>query len=340
MKAIVYQQPEEFELVEVADPEPGAGEVLIDVELAGVCGTDLHLHHGEFGPAWPLTPGHEFVGRVAAVGSGVDGPVVGDRVVADNTVQCGTCDNCRRGLPAHCHHVVAHGVNAPGAFAERIVLRADRCFVVNDLEPEVAVLAEPTACVMRGLDVLGAAPGSRVLVFGAGPTGLLLSQLLKKNAGVEQLVIAAPSQAKLDLALAQGADQAVRIDRDDPSAAQQRLVELADGGFDVVVDVTGAVSVLQQTTDLVRTGGTILVYGMADEAATWPISPYEVFRRELTIKGSFAQQFSFDRAVAALRSGTLDTRGIVTDRFSLADYQRALDAISDSAVVKSVNHPR
>lgn len=340
MKAIVYPSPEQFELSDVADPEPGAGEVLIEVELAGVCGTDLHLHHGEFGPAYPLTPGHEFVGRIAAVGVGVGEVAVGDRVVADNTVHCGACGNCRRGLPAHCEHVVAHGVNAPGAFAERIVLRADRCFVVNDLAPEVAVLAEPTACVMRGLDVLAPTPGSRVLVFGAGPTGLLLSQLLKKNAGVEQLVMAAPSQPKLDLALAHGADHAVRIDRNDPGAAHDRLVELAAGGFDVVVDATGAVPVLEQTFELVRTGGTILVYGMADESARWPISPYEVFRRELTIKGSFAQQFSFDRAVAALRSGTLDTSGIVTHRFGLHEYRRALDAISDSTVVKSVIAPR
>ncbi|MBK0418383.1 zinc-dependent alcohol dehydrogenase family protein [Leucobacter sp. CSA1] len=340
MRSIVYSEPEHFSLQEVPLREPGDTEVVIEVDRAGVCGTDLHLHHGEFGPAYPLVPGHELTGRVVARGSAVTSPEIGDRVVADNTVACGTCTSCRRGYPVFCERGRAHGVNRPGAFADAIILEADRCFVVNDLDPDVAVLAEPAACVMRGLDVLGAAPGSNVLVFGAGPTGLLMAQLLKKNAGTERVVVAAPSQHKLDLARAHGADLTVRVDRADPAAARAALRADAPEGYDIVVDATGAVAVLQQTIGLTRTGGTVLVYGMADEEATWPVRPYEIFRRELTIKGSFAQQFVFDRAIAALRSGTIDTTGIITHRFGLDQYREALDAISDSACVKAVIEPR
>lgn len=340
MRAIVYSEPERFALSEMEPREPADDEVVIEVERAGVCGTDLHIHHGEFGPSFPLTPGHELCGRVIARGSAVDSPQIGDRVVADNTASCGTCVNCRRARPAFCVRNRAHGVNAPGAFAETVTLDADRCFVVNDLDPDVAVLAEPVSCVIRGLDVLNAAPGAEVLVFGAGPTGLLMAQLLKKSAGAGRVVVAAPSQHKLDLALAHGADLTVLMDRGNPSEAVARLRRDAPDGYDVVVDATGVVSVLEQAIGLTRTGGTLMVYGMASEQAVWPVSPYEIFRRELTIKGSFAQQFTFDRAVAALRNGVIDTTGILSHRFSLDEYEEALRAISDSACVKAVIEPQ
>lgn len=339
MRSIVYTEPEHYTLADVALRAPEADEVVIEVELAGVCGTDMHLHRGEFGPSYPLTPGHELVGRVVARGSAVDSPEIGDRVVADNTVACGACRNCRRGRVAFCTSVIAHGVNAPGAFAESVILKAERCFVANDLDPEVAVLTEPVACVIRGLDVLAAAPGSHVLVLGAGPTGLIMAQLVKKFAGARRVVVAAPSAHKLELAHRHGADLTVRMDRNDPRVAEDALRSDAPDGYDIVIDATGAIPVLTQAIGLTRTGGTLLVYGMTGEQDEWPVKPYEIFRRELTIKGSFAQQMTFDRAVAALRSGTLDTTGIITDRFGLDDYRGALEAISDSSVIKSVIDP-
>jgi D-arabinitol dehydrogenase (NADP+) len=234
--------------------------------------------------------------------------------------------------------LVAQGVNAPGGFAERVVTAADRCFVVDDLDPEVAVLTEPVACVIHGLDVLALRPGADVLLFGAGPTGLILTSLLARS-GAGRLTVAAPSPAKLELARARGADAAVLVDRGDPTASTQELRDAAPNGFDVVVDATGSPSVLALTLALTRTGGTVFVYGMTPEAAVWPVSPYDIFRRELTITGSFAQQFSFDRALAALRSGRVPTDGLVSRRFGLDGYDQALAAVTDSAVVKSVLIP-
>ena len=339
MRAIVYDRPEHFEVRELPVPEPGPGEVLLRVLVAGVCGTDLHLHAGEFGPTYPLTPGHEFVGEVVAAGEGADGAaLVGHRVVVDNTASCGHCVECRRARPAYCENIVAQGVNAPGGFADFVVTDAGRCFVVDDLNPEVAVLTEPTACVVHGLDMLGLAPGADVLLFGAGPTGLILTSLLNRS-GAGRLVVAAPTAAKLELARARGADEVVQMDRSNPDAADRRLRELAPAGFDVVIDATGALAVLGPTLGLTRTGGTVFVYGMTEEAAQWPVAPYDIFRRELTIKGSFAQQFSFDRALTALRTGRVDPTGIITRRFGLDQYADALAAVSDSSVVKSVIVP-
>ncbi len=338
MRAVVYDRPGEFALREVPIPDPGPGEVRLRVLVAGVCGTDVHLHDGEFGPTYPLVPGHEFVGEVDALGAGVDPDLHGHRVVVDNTASCGRCVECRRARPAFCRQLVAQGVNAPGGFADYVLTDADRCFLVDDLEPEVAVLAEPVACVVHGLDVLALTPGADVLLFGTGPTGLILTSLLARS-GAGRLTVAAPTPAKLELARARGADEIVRVDRSDPAASHDRLRALAPDGFDVVIDATGALPVLATAPELVRIGGTIFVYGMTAESARWPVAPYDVFRRELTVKGSFAQQFSFDRAIAALRSGRVETTGLITRRFPLEQYAEALAAVGDSAVVKAVVVP-
>jgi D-arabinitol dehydrogenase (NADP+) len=335
MLAVVYDRPGSFEVRPIPKPAPGPREVLLRVIIAGVCGTDLHLHDGEFGPSYPLIPGHEIVGEVVALGPGVDEVRLGETVTIDNTASCGRCAECRRARPAYCQQLVAQGVNAPGGFAEFVVTSANRCFSVDDLQPEVAVFAEPTACVVHGLDMLALTPSSDVLLFGAGPTGLLLTQLLSRS-GTVSLTVAAPTQSKLDLARAGGADRVVLVDRKNPAAVLDQLREGHPDGFDVVIDATGAPGVLALTPALTRTGGTIFVYGMTAEAASWPVAPYEIFRRELTIKGSFAQQFSFDRALANLRNGRVDTTGMVTHRFKLSDYGAALAAVADSACVKAV----
>jgi D-arabinitol dehydrogenase (NADP+) len=338
MKAVVYDEPRKFEVREVAVPEPGAGEVLIRILVAGICGTDLHLHAGEFGPSYPLTPGHEFVGEVVSVGTGVAEDLIGRRFVVDNTGSCGHCLECRRARPAYCRNLVAQGVNAPGGFAEYVVTSSGRCFAIDDLDAETAVFTEPVACVVHGLDVLGLRPGSNVLLFGAGPTGLILTQLLA-GSGATELTVAAPTQAKLDLARARGADRTVLLDRHNTAASFEELRQAAPDGFDVVIDATGALVVLAQTLALTRTGGTVFVYGMTPQTAVWPIAPYDIFRRELTIKGSFAQQFSFDRALSALRSGRVKTQDMISRRFALDAYDQALDAVADSSVVKALIVP-
>jgi D-arabinitol dehydrogenase (NADP+) len=216
---------------------------------------------------------------------------------------------------------------------------AAQCFPVDDLELAVAVLAEPTACAVHGLDVLQLRPGSDVLVLGAGPTGLVLAQLLL-HGGASRLTVAAPTAFKLERARAFGADNVVEITRGDEAATVARLRELAPRGFDVVDDATGSAAVSEVTIALLRDGGTALWYGLVREDARASISPYEIFRRELTIKGSFAQVDGFPRAVEFLRSRRVRTDGIVTHRFSLDDYGAALNAVrSEPGALKVVVAP-
>lgn len=339
MRAVVYDRPGNFTFTEVPDPEPAEHEVRLRVRASGVCGTDVHLHHGEFAPSYPFTPGHEVIGEVDLLGSAVTGLRSGQFVALDNRISCGVCDNCRRAKPAFCVNLRDLGVTHPGGAAEYVVAPAGKCHPVDDLAPEVALLAEPVACVLHGLDVLDPRPGSDVLLFGAGTTGLILTQLLR-NHGAGRLTVAAPTRFKLDLAASFGADETVQVERSDPDGAATTLRRIAPDGFDVVIDATGAPSVVRQCLPLTRDGGTILLYGMTPEKTEIPVRPYEIFRRELTIKGSFTQAYTFDRALRALRTGRVRTDNLVTNRFEVASYQRALDAVAhDPSCIKAYVHP-
>ncbi len=339
MKAAVYDGPREFTIRNVPDPEPGDGEVILRTTMTGVCGTDLHIHDGGFFSAYPLIPGHEILGVVERVGSGVSGIEVGQMVAADNTDLCGHCYHCRRDEPLYCKNFRSLGVNAPGGFAEQVQVLAAKCFPADDLAPEVAVMAEPLACAVHGMDVLDLRPGSEVVLFGAGPTGLLLAQLVL-HGGASRVVVAAPTAFKLDLARAYGIDETLQVDRSDPDAAIRTLQGMAPEGFDVVIDATGATSIVERCLPLTKIGGTFLVYGMSDEDASVPFSPYDIFRRELTIKGSFAQTHCFDRALTYLRTGRVQTEGIITHTFGLDDFGTALDALrNDPSCLKAAIVP-
>src|SRR3954447_24593807 len=126
MRAVVYSEPERLTVADVPDPSPGPGQVVVRPTLTGVCGTDLHLHRGEFFAAFPLTPGHEITGVVTALGDDVRDVRVGQPVVVDNASACGRCPRCERGEPLFCPRFSSLGVNAPGGFAEAVLVGAHK----------------------------------------------------------------------------------------------------------------------------------------------------------------------------------------------------------------------
>lgn len=302
MRAVVYHEPEKFAVEEVADRALAPGEVRVKNVIVGICGTDQHLHIGEFGPKYPLTPGHEIVGEIVELGEGVDGLQIGDRVAVDNTIYCMTCDDCKRGDFNFCRNGVALGVQASGGFAQHTIAAASKVYPIGDLAWETAALIEPTSCVVHGLDVLALEAGQNVLITGAGPTSQILSQLVARG-GAASVTMAAPTQYKLDLAKSHGVNNTVLLDRNDFTASKDELEAIAPYGFDVVIEATGAAGILDHILGHVRSGGTLMIYGMARESTTVAFHPYEIFRREITIKGSFAQSYEFARAIDLLRAG-------------------------------------
>ena len=336
MKAVVYDAPTKYAVTEVPTPQAGPGEVRVRVDQVGVCGTDVHIHKGDFGAVFPLTPGHELVGTIDALGAGVNRFTIGDQVAVNPNVYCGTCDYCLAGRLIHCSNAKGLGSNFPGFFAEYATVPEGLVFSVQGIDPDTAVFTEPAACAMHGLETLDVRPGATALVFGAGPTGLLLAQLIR-NEGAASVTVAAPSQFKLDTAKALGIDETVLIDRDDMDANRARLLEASGAdGFDYVVEATGSTGIGDICVPLTRNGGTVLVYGVTRADETVSFHPFDVFRREITIKGSFAEMTSFGAAIRALRSGRAKTDGIITHRFSLDDYGKALDAVANDRTAHKV----
>jgi len=328
VKAVVYDAPRSFEVKQVPTLDAGPGEVRIKVHQVGLCGTDLHIHHGDFNAVFPLIPGHELVGTVDALGEGATRFELGEQVTVNPNIYCGTCDYCLGGRLILCSNAKGLGSNYPGFFAEYVTVHENLVFSVEGMDPDTAVFTEPAACAMHGLETLAPRPGSTALVFGAGPAGLLLAQLIKSG-GAARVTVAAPTQFKLEAAARLGIDQTVRIHRTDMEANLEKLRQASDGdGYDYVIEATGSTDIGSICIPLTRNGGTVMVYGVTRADEVVQFHPFDVFRREITIKGSFAEMTSFAAAIRALRAGRAKTDGIITHRFALADYDKALEALA------------
>ncbi|KAJ5329849.1 alcohol dehydrogenase [Penicillium brevicompactum] len=337
MRALEYSEARKFSIVKKNLPTIREDDILIKVKASGICGTDLHIHEGEFGAQFPLVPGHETVGVVAAFGSGVTGFNIGDRVVADNSELCGHCHYCRRGKELFCENFIAHGVMVDGGFAEYAKYPANRVFKFETLSDVDATLLEPAACAAHGLDKIAPQMGSSVLLFGAGPTGLILAQLLRQNGGC-RTVIAAPAGLKLELAkFISAADEFVELPRDAQEAAAQMEELRAKNpyGFDIVVEATGNAKILENSINFVTKGGKLVVYGVYGDHDRVAIPPNKIFKEEINVIGSFSQTCKFPAAINYLDRGRVNVGGIVNKTFKLEEWQACLDAMKDKSVIKA-----
>ncbi|KAJ6631134.1 chaperonin 10-like protein [Mycena sp. CBHHK59/15] len=319
---------------QVPIPTVGDDDVLLKVSCCGVCGTDGHIHDGASFFFFLLIPGHEAIGSIVEMGKNVKGFAIGDRCVADVGITCDNCFFCRRGQSLLCEDFNARGVTQDGGFAEYIVYQQKKLYKIHNLSDEESTLLEPAACAIHGLDKLAPPVGIEVLLLGAGPTGLILAQLLKLN-GASRVVIAANKGIKMDIAKELDAgDEYIELDRQNPDAQWKKLKDDNPYGFDVVVEATGVEKLANESINYVRRGGTLMIYGVYENKALvhWP--PSKIFGDEIKIIGSFSQTYCFPRAVAYLDSGKVKVKGMVTNSFKLEDYQLALDKMNSRGALK------
>ncbi len=251
MKAAVVTRPGTVLVREVPDLQPGAGDVLIRVTSAGVCGTDVHIVTGRHTQATlPLVPGHEIAGQVESVGEGVHDLAVGQAVAVDPVIACGTCHFCRKGLRNHCLRFGAIGVTQPGGFARYVIAPAVNTYPVGGLPLDQAVFAEPLGCIVWGLKRLDPALASTALLFGAGPIGLLLLQGLLV-AGVVRVAVVDPVERRLEIARQLGASHTVTPGPE----LKGTLRDAAPFGFEVVAEATGNPAVVQEMLPYAPPGG-------------------------------------------------------------------------------------
>lgn len=320
VRAVVFERPGEAILKELPVPRPGPGEVLLKVAACGVCGTDHHIFRGEYLSPYPIVGGHELSGTVAALGTGVVGWRVGDRVAADPNVFCGECYFCRSNRANHCQRFAAVGVTVDGGFAEHVVVPARTLYPVpSELSFEEAALVEPVSCVVYALDRIRMAPGSSALVFGAGPMGQLMQQACRRS-GAAAVTCVDVSASRLRLAAELGASHVVRAGPDLDSS----LREITPLGFDVVVDATGVPDVVERMFAYAKPTAKILLFGVCPRDARVSISPFEVFKNDWEIYGSFALRYTFYPALDLVSSGAVRVTPIISDRIPLEDLPRLL----------------
>jgi D-arabinitol dehydrogenase (NADP+) len=320
MQAAQIEAPEKARVTDIQEPSPASGDVLLRVAAAGICGTDLHIFHGEYEATYPLIPGHEFSGTVVAVGEGVKRYRPGDRVTADPNIPCNRCPACQRNEPNQCESLAAVGVTRSGAFADYVVVPEGNVFPIGDLPFTHAAFVEPLACVVWGLKRVQIQAGDSALILGAGPMGCLLLQAVR-HSGAAKVVISDTVPWRLEQAAALGATETVLVD----DRQAQRLKALAPAGYDIVVDATGVPEVLEQSFSLARPRGKIWVFGVCPRDARATFIPYDVFRKDLTIIGSFAVNRTFQESIALIQSGAVRVEPLISHRLPLERFREGLE---------------
>ncbi len=320
-------------------PEPGPGEIVIRVEAALTCGTDvkvLRRGHPVMIPHVPTVFGHEFAGAVARVGSGVGGFREGDRVVAANSAPCGACRYCRAGRPNLCEHLLF--VN--GAYGEYLAL-PPRLVATNvvrlgpSLPARRAAFAEPLACALLGIERARVEAGMTVAVIGQGPLGCLLA-LVAAQRGARPLLVGKPGW-RLDRIRELGIAECLEAGSD--LAASLRAAA-GGGGVNVAVDATGLPGVWEQAVASVGRGGTVVFFGGCAPGTTVTLDTRRVHYEELALVGAFHHTPALIReAVGLLESEALVPDGLLTHTMGLADVPKALGLMERGQALKVLIEP-
>ena len=328
MRALVKRRAEPgLWMEEVPVPEIGPHDVLIRVLRTGICGTDVHIHQWD---AWarktipvPMVVGHEFVGRIEAVGSHVRDFHEGEIVSGEGHVVCGHCRNCLAGRRHLCSHTQGVGVNRPGAFADYLALPMTNVWVHDPAIPrDVQAIFDPFGNATHtalAFDVLG----EDVLVTGAGPIGIMAAAVAR-HAGARYVVISDVNPYRLELARTMGVTLAIDVRRESIADAQRQLG--MKEGFDVGLEMSGNAQAFRDMLANMCHGGKIAMLGIPTEemAIDWTTVVFNM----LTIRGIYGREMyeTWYKMTVMLQSG-LDLRPMITHRFAAEDFQRGFDAM-------------
>jgi threonine 3-dehydrogenase len=341
MRALAKTRPGPgAELVERQPPTAGAGEVLLRVEAASICGTDLHLFTWDSWAAENLVPprilGHELAGRVVATGAGVTRVREGDLVGVESHLVDWTCAQCRRGDMHLCRNLRVIGVHVDGGFAEHVVIPEANAIESNGLDPGVVALQEPMGNAVHAAFV-EPIEGRSVLVTGCGPIGLCTVGIARA-AGAPLVIATDPEPYRLELARTMGAH--IALDAADPTTPDRIRDATGGDGVEVVLEMSGAQAALDQALSVITRGGRISLLGIFGRPVRLDVSNL-VIEQGLRIHGVFGRRIydTWERTQSLLRSGALDVAPILTHRFDLGDWERAFDLIASRHAGKVVLVP-
>lgn len=337
MKGSFFLDDRSFEVREHLLPPLSDTDVLVRNRVCGVCGSDVHMYHGETASAnfkTPVVLGHEFSGVVEQIGAAVTTVAVGDRVTIDPNIYCGHCRFCRNGKKQLCDNLGAIGVNRDGGFAEYCVVPHAQAFKLGDhVDFEAGAMAEPLACCLHGIDLCNIRCGDTVLVIGGGAIGLIMVQLARL-AGAACILLSEPVALRRELGLKLGADFAINPLEANPADETERLT--GRSGVDVVIECVGNMRATTQAFDCADKGATVMLFSVPVQGETFPLHQHDIFKKELTVRGSFVNPDTHARAVELINAGKVELKSLITHRFPLDKVEEAIQAQMGGESIKVV----
>lgn len=315
MPALFFRNRGRFELADAPVPKiSGPDDVLIKVERAGICGTDIAIFHGNH-PANPnIILGHEYAGTVADAGNLVKHVKAGDRVAVDPNISCGVCYYCRNGMTNQCEYMATGttlGIFRNGGFAPYNVAPARAVYKLpDDMDFKAAALVEPLSCVMNAIRAANIKPDETVLILGAGPMGALFTDIVSRLAA--KVIVSEVGEARIKH-VKKFTNYVINPKESDLARAVESI---APRGPDVVIEATG--TLMEDSLKLVARGGRVVLFGM-NQGATATIPPYDITRKQIRIMGTYIANNTIDSAINVLYSGGVDINHYVTDTINLRD---------------------
>ena len=324
----ILKQKGDIKLEDVPIPEPGPGEVQLQMQHVGICGSDVHYwKHGAIGDfivKAPMILGHEASGVVSKLGQGVTNLKVGDRVAIEPGVPCRLCSHCKHGRYNLCPDM-KFCATPPyhGNLARYYVHASDFCFKLPDnMSTEEGALLEPLSVGVHACKRGGVTLGSKVLICGAGPIGLVNLLTAKAN-GAAIICITDIDQSRLDMAKSMGATYTLKVTSKDPREMAQKVEELMGVQPEITIECSGATPSLQTAIYATKSGGCVVLVGLGQSDVTLPIVNASV--REVDIRGIFRYANCYPTAMAMVSSGKVDVKPLITHRFKLEDTLKAFE---------------
>jgi len=325
MKSVVIQHPGKLVIEERPLPQPAAGEVRVKVSYAGICGSDVHIHHGQNPFAkYPRVIGHEFFGHIDGVGDGVEACRIGERVVVDPVVSCGHCYPCSIGRPNVCTELQVIGVHRDGGFSDYACAPAANAYVVPAAIPdELASMVEPFTIAANITAFLKPQPQDTALVYGAGPMGLTVIQVLKGVYGVAKVIVADRIDERLAMAKQSGADQTI-------NNQQQSVADaLSSDGIrpTLVIDAACHPAILQEAILLASPAARIGMMGFSGEASS--VTQQSITSKEISLFSSRLNSHRFPQVIQWMEEGKIDPQKLVTHLMPAAKIENAMDLFAN-----------
>ncbi len=332
MLVATWRGGSEITIDTVPDPKPGPGQLVVKVHSSGICGTDIHKTQGLFPGTPPEVLGHEFVGPVVEIGEGVDESLMGKIIGCTLNAACGECQGCLTWSAMHCEREA----RLTGGFAEYVLVDQRQAHIVPDgLDPETASMAEPLACVISTINMLGdIEDGCDALVVGGGLLGLLTVGVLKLR-GAGHIVLSEPNPLRLAMGKQFGADILNDPTKDDLS----ELVKDTTGGYGVKIGVeaVGVPALVANVSKLIRPRGNLVLVGVSPQGSSLPIDLYDIHYKEITISGAFGAGDAFGEALETLPK--LNLEGVVSGRYPLEKTAEAMEVSASGVGVKYMIAP-